>query len=74
MKSVEKMTPNFINSEIIASTKFCSENWDRDIEDIIFLKFLHPMVYIDTVIYDSLDFERKKFDEVTNIDVYVDSY
>ena len=48
--------------KIIASNKLKkdlkvrAENWDKYIEDLIFLKHLHPMAYIDTVKYDSLDF------------------
>ena len=50
-----------------------AENWDRYIKDNIFLKYLYSMAYIDKVKYNSLDFQRKILDDVTNIDVYDDS-
>ena len=52
-------------SKIIASTKakkvstVCAENWGRYIEDIVFVGHLYSMAYINTVKYDSLDFQRK---------------
>ena len=63
-----------INTDISASTKtkkfakVCTENWDRYIEDIIIFKHLHSMAYIDTVQYDSLNFQRNILDEVVNMD------
>ena len=54
-------------------SKVRTENWKRYIEDIIFLKHLYSMAYIDTFKYDSRDFQKNILDLVTNKDVFEES-
>ena len=71
-----KMSPNLRknnDNQTKKVSKVRADNWDRYFEDIIFLKHLHLMAYIDTVKYDATGFQRNILDEVTNNDVYDDS-